>query len=156
MLQLQPVSFGEAKEFIRVHHRHHKAPQGWKFGIAVNAGETVVGVITVGRPVARLLDDGWTLEVTRCCTDGTPNAASKLYGAARRAAWALGYKRLITYTLKEESGTSLIAAGWREIGAVRGHRWSWKGRPRVDDHPTGQKKLWEVWPEMPVAGMVDE
>lgn len=143
MLELQPISFREACEFIAQHHRHHPPPQGWKFGIAVNDGEKVVGVITVGRPVARHLDDGWTLEVTRCCTDGTPNAASMLYGAACRAAFALGYKRVITYTLASEPGTSLRAAGWKVVGVSRGGTWNRKDRPRVDRHPTCQKTLWE-------------
>ncbi len=143
-LELQPITYKEACEFIRRHHRHHLPPQGWKFGIAVNDGEKVVGVITVGRPVARFLDDGWTLEVTRCATDGTKNAASMLYGAARRATFALGYKRLITYTLVEEPGTSLRAAGWKELGVAGGGTWNRKGRPRVDTHPTGQKRLWEA------------
>lgn len=81
-LQLQPITYPEACEFIRRHHSHHLPPQGWKFGIACNDGAEVVGVVTVGRPVARNLDDGWTLEVTRCCTDRTKHAASKLYAAA--------------------------------------------------------------------------
>ena len=144
MLELQPITYKEACEFIRVHHRHHLPPQGWKFGIAVNDGEKVVGVITVGRPVARNLDNGWTLEVTRSCTDGTRNANSMLYGAARRAAFALGYKRIITYTLIEEPGTSLRAAGWKEMGTTGGGIWNRKSRPRVDTHPTGQKLLWEA------------
>ena len=144
MLELQPISYKEACEFIKNHHRHHLPPQGWKFGIAVNDGEKVVGVITIGRPVARHLDNGWTLEVTRSCTDGTRNANSKLYGAARRAAFALGYKRLITYTLIDEPGTSLKAAGWKELGCAGGGTWNREGRPRVDTHPTGQKRLWEV------------
>ena len=143
-MELQPITYKEASEFIRRHHRHHLPPQGWKFGIAVNDGERVVGVITVGRPVARNLDDGWTLEVTRSCTDGTRNANSKLYGAARRATFALGYKRLITYTLLEEPGTSLRAAGWREIGKAGGGTWNRRGRPRIDTHPVGQKRLWEA------------
>jgi hypothetical protein len=98
-LLLQPINYDEACKFIDLHHRHHSPPQGWKFGIAVSKDEEIVGVITVGRPISRHRDDGWTLEVTRCCTDGTKNAASMLYGAARRATFALGYKRLITYTL---------------------------------------------------------
>ena len=143
-LELQPITYAEACEFIRRHHRHHLPPQGWKFGIAVNDGEKIVGVITVGRPVARHLDDGWTLEVTRCCTDGTKNAASMLYAAAWRAARAMGYKRLITYTLAEEPGTSLRAAGWRVVGQAGGGTWNRRSRPRVDRHPTGQKTLWEA------------
>ena len=144
MLQLQPIAYQEACEFIREHHRHHVPPQGWKFGIAVNDGEKVVGVVTVGRPVSRRQDNGWTLEVTRCCTDGTPNAASMLYGAAWRAAKAMGYQRLITYTLEEEPGTTLKAAGWKEIGKRKSHSWNMPSRPRVDKHPLGQKTLWEA------------
>lgn len=144
-LELQPITFEEACEFIAANHSHHLPPQGWKFGIAVNDGKAIVGVIVVGRPVARHLDDGWTLEVTRCCTDGTTkNTASMLYGSAWRAARAMGYRRLITYTLKEEAGTSLIAAGWKIIGETKGGTWNRKGRPRFDKHPTGQKVLWEA------------
>lgn len=143
-LELQPVTYQEACAFIAEHHRHHLPPQGWKFGIAVNNGRRVVGVVTVGRPVARGNQDGYTLEVTRCCTDGTKNAASMLYGAAWRAAKALGYRRLITYTLAEERGTSLVAAGWRALYQTAGGSWDCPSRPRVDTHPTGQKTLWEA------------
>lgn len=143
-LTLQPITFPEACEFIRLHHRHHLPPQGWKFGIAVNDGEKVVGVITIGRPVARMLDDGWTLEVTRCATDGTKNAPSILYGAAKRAAFALGYKRIITYTLTSEPGTTLRASGYKCLGEAGGGSWSRDNRPRIDTHPTEQKLLWEV------------
>ena len=141
-LTLQPISFKEAKLFIEEHHRHHKPPQGHKFSIAVNDGENVVGVITVGRPIARHFDDGWTAEVTRCCTDGTKNAASMLYGAAWRAARAMGYTRIVTYTLPTEPGTSLDAAGWKCLGKTRGHGY-WTSRPRIIKHPVGQKLLWE-------------
>ena len=142
MLELQPISYAEACKFIDQHHRHHLPPQGWKFGIAVNDGSKIVGVITVGRPVARFKDDGWTLEVTRCCTDGTKNAASKLYGAAWRAVKAMGFKSLITYTLQTEPGTSLRAAGWSEIGPAGGGTWNRPNRFRVDKAPTSQKTLW--------------
>lgn len=144
MLELQPITFEEACAFIRLHHRHHLPPVGWKFGIAVNNGSAVVGVVTVGRPVARRLDDGYTLEVTRHCTDGTRNAASILYGAAWRACKALGYKRLITYTLVSESGTSLRAAGWKSLYVTSGRSWNVPSRPRIDKHPLGQKTLWEA------------
>lgn len=143
-LELQPISLAEANEFVRKHHRHHGKVQGHKFSIAVNDGERVVGVVVVGRPVARMLDDGWTLEVTRLCTDDTPHVASKLYAAAWRAARAMGYKRLITYTLDSEPGTSLNAAGWKCVGQAGGGTWNRKDRPRVDKHPIGQKKLWEA------------
>ena len=144
MLELQPIRFAEAREFILRHHRHHVPPQGWLFGIGLNDGGQVVGIVTVGRPVARGLDDGWTAEVTRCCTDGTPHAASKLYAAAWRACRAMGYRRLVTYTLIEEAGTSVKAAGWKPLYETSGGSWSCESRPRVDKHPTGQKRLWEI------------
>lgn len=143
-LSLQPITYREACAFIDKHHRHHKPPQGYLFGVAVNNGADVVGVATIGRPVARMLQDGYTAEVTRCCTDGTKNVASKLYGASWRAARALGYRRLITYILDSETGASVKAAGWREVGSAGGGSWNREGRPRLDTHPTGQKKLWEA------------
>ena len=145
MLELQPITFKEAQEFIQQYHSHHLPPHGWKFGIAVNDGEKIVGVVTVGRPVARHYDDSWTAEATRLCTDGTKNVASMLYAAAWRACRAMGYRKLITYTLVEEKGTSLKAAGWREVGKAGGGTWNRPntGRFRVDNHPTGQKTLWE-------------
>lgn len=143
-LQLQPITFAEACVFVKRLHRHHQPPVGWLFGVAVNDGERVVGVAMVGRPVARGNQDGYTAEVTRCCTDGTPHVASMLYGACWRAAKALGYGRLITYTLVSEPGTTLKAAGWREIGRRGGGSWSCPSRPRVDTHPLEQKTLWEV------------
>jgi len=143
-LNLQPISFQEACAFIAQHHRHHRPPQGWKFGIAVNNGQAVTGVVMVGRPVARHFDDGFTLEVTRMATNGMHNVCSMLYGAAWRACRALGYTRLITYTLSSEPGVSLRAAGWRTVGTTKGRSWNWRGRPRVDRHPTEQKTLWEA------------
>jgi hypothetical protein len=144
ILSLQPITFKEACDFIRKYHRHHLPPQRWKFGIAVNDGEKIVGVITVGRPVARGFDDGLTLEVTRSCTDGTYNVCSMLYSAAWRAAKALGYRRLITYTLVSEPGTSLKAANWKVIGEIKGRSWSCPSRPREDNHPLEDKRLWEA------------
>jgi len=103
-MELQPVSYKEASAFIEKYHNQHVPSQGWKFGIAVNDGERIVGVITVGRPVAPYKDDGWTLEVTQCVTDGTEGANTRLYSSALKATMAMGYKRLITYTLISESG----------------------------------------------------
>lgn len=146
-LHLQPITRSEAHAFVARHHRHHRAPAGDRFCIGLNDGENVVGVIIVGRPVARMLDDGYTAEVTRCCVlEGVKNASSKLYAAAWRAARAMGYTRLITYTLVEESGVSLRAAGWHELYLTEKRKtgWSRPSRPRVDTHPLGQKVLWEV------------
>lgn len=144
-LELQPITYREAMTFILEHHRHHGTPQGWKFGIALNDGEKVVGVIVVGRPVARYLDDGWTAEVTRCCTDGTKNACSMLYSAAWRAARAMGHRRLITYTRSDESGTGLRAAGWKELYTTRPQSWHRERRPRIDKTEPFQRVLWEVY-----------
>lgn len=143
-LRIVPCDFDEACAFVARHHRHHRPPKGAKFSIAVAVDGAVVGVAIVGRPVARALDDGLTLEVTRCATDGTRNACSKLYGACWRAALALGYRRLGTYTLASESGASLRAAGWKIVGQTRGRSWDCPSRPRVDKHPTQAKLRWEV------------
>ena len=89
-------------------------------------------------------DDGATLEVTRLCTDGTKNACSMLYAAAWRAARAMGYKRIGTYILDSEVGTSLAAAGWRLVHKTSGDTWSRTSRPREDKHPLGVKQLWEA------------
>lgn len=143
-LELQPVNFETACDFVTTYHSHHPAPQGYKFAIGVNDGEKLVGVVMVGRPVARGLDDGWTAEVIRCCTDGTKNAASMLYGAAARAARAMGYKRVVTYTMKSETGISLIASGWKALYDTRGKSWDTPKRRRVDKHLIESRVLWEV------------
>lgn len=145
-LQITPISLTEANAFVLIHHRHHKPVPGAKFCIAVADGETVRGVAIIGRPVARMSDNGWTLEVNRVCTDGAKNACSMLYGAAWRATKAMGYRRLITYTLPEEGGASLRATGWRCIGERGGGNWNVPSRPRIDTAALlqGQKLLWEA------------
>ncbi len=145
-LIITPINFDEANAFISKFHRHHKPMQGCKFCVAVSDDEKVVGVAIVGRPVARMLDNGWTLEVNRCCTDGTKNACSMLYSASWKAAKALGYQRLITYTLPEEGGASLRASNWKCLGLKGGGNWNVKSRPRVDTDELlrGQKLLWEA------------
>ena len=144
MLQIVPVILKYANEFILKYHRHHKPVIGHKFSIGVGDENQIRGVIIIGRPIARLLDNGLTLEVTRCCTDGVPNGCSMLYGAAWRATRALGYKRLITYILPEEGGASLRAAGWRLIGECGGGTWNRKNRPRINTHPLGKKLRYEA------------
>lgn len=145
-MRLQPISLREARVFVTRHHRHHKAPQGGLFAIALSEAENVVAVVIVGRPVSRHFDDGWTAEITRLCAlDGQRNACSRLYQAAKRAAQALGYQRVITYILASEPGTSLKGAGWRLVNATAGGgSWSVPSRPRVDTHPLEQKQLWEA------------
>jgi len=145
-IDLIPMTLSDASEFCAQHHRHHKPPRGGLFAVGCAEGEVVRGVAIVGRPVARGLQDGWTAEVTRVATDGARNACSMLYGACWRAARALGYRKLITYTLSEESGASLRAAGWRVVGQVTGRSWSCATRPRVDRHPLQDKIRWEAAP----------
>lgn len=146
-LEIVPLNLDEANAYVAKFHRHHKPTVGHKFslGVADETG-TVRGVAIVGRPVARHLDNGWTLEVSRCCTDGVRNGCSILYGAAWRVAKAMGYKRVITCTLPSEGGGSLRGAGWTCVGERGGGNWNVKSRPRVDtaQEIQGQKWLWEI------------
>lgn len=143
-MEIVPIKQSEAKAYITKHHRHHKAPVGSIFQIAVAKNGKIVGVCMVGRPVSRHLDNGWCLEVNRLCTDGTKNACSMLYSAAWRVAKNLGYKKLITYILEDENGASLRASNWHEVGSRGGGSWNSKSRPRVDEHPTQKKILFEI------------
>jgi hypothetical protein len=144
-LTIHPITLREARRFVMQHHRHHGPPQGALFAIGVaDATGRVCGVVIVGRPVARYCADGWTAEVTRCCVVDAPHACSMLYAAAWRATRAMGYRRLITYTLAREAGTSLRAAGYRALYETAGGSWSRRSRPRVDTHPLEAKTLWEM------------
>lgn len=145
-LTLQPLDIAEANAFVTQHHRHHKPVVGAKFAIGVHDEEKVCGVAIVGRPNARHEDNGYTAEVTRLCTDQTRNACSILYAACWRAVRAMGYLRLITYTLPEEGGASLKASGFKLLGVAGGGTWNRprSGRFRVDKHPTQQKFKWEM------------
>ncbi len=148
-LYLSPITLREARAFVDQNHRHHSAPQGGIFAIAAVDCSGLdeiepVGVVIVGRPVSRMLAaDPFTAEVTRLCTIGTRNACSMLYAAAWRAWRAMGGQKLVTYTLAEEGGASLRAAGWRTIGKTGGGTWSRPSRARVDTHPLQEKLRWE-------------
>lgn len=142
-LGITPVTIREANNYVQDHHRHYGPVAGAKFAIAISDENGVRGVALIGRPVARHYDDGFTLEVNRCCTDGVKNGCSMLYAAAWRAAKAMGYRRLITYTLQTEGGASLRAVGWNIIGERKQRSWNMPGRPRVESPSTGQKFLWE-------------
>jgi tRNA A37 N6-isopentenylltransferase MiaA len=143
-LEIVPITQKEANAFVKKHHRHHKPVVGSVFQIACAKDDKVVGVVIVGRPVARRLDNGWTLEVNRLCTIGEKNVCSMLYQAAWRVAKNLGYKRLITYILSQENGISLYAAGWKCLGEAGGGNWNVKSRPRVDTQLTQKKILFEA------------
>lgn len=142
-MQLIPVTLAEANDFVAAHHRHHKPVAGHKFSIGCESGGKLAGVAIVGRPVSRYLDDGQTLEVARLCTTGEKNMCSMLYGAAARAAKALGYRKIITYTLETENGSSIRAAGWHCAGRAGGVCWTGKRRPAVLTSPVVMKLRYE-------------
>jgi hypothetical protein len=147
-LALVPISFRDACGFVSLWHRHLAPPIGHRYSVGV-ADEAAVlrGVAIVGRPVARHFDNGTTLEVTRLAADGTPNVSSMLYGACWRAASALGFRRLVTYTQAGESGASLRRAAGYRVLAERPPRagWACPSRPREDRGADGiPRTLWEV------------
>ena len=150
-LRLADVSFADAKEFIREHHRHCKPPAGWKYGAAVFNGREMVGVMTAGRPVSAELAWQGCIEVNRVCVkDLSPhglvqNACSMLYGEACRKAFKRGYQRVITYTQTSEKGTSLRAAGFIPVARTAGGSWDRAGRPRIDTSSIRPKLRWERW-----------
>lgn len=143
-LTIVPLDLAEANALVEQMHRHHGKTVGHKFSVGVADGERVCGAAIVGRPVARHLDDGWTLEVLRLVTDGTKNACSALYAACWRVARSLGYRKVITYVLATETGDSVRAAGWRCVGQTAGGSWNVPSRPRVDKSPTILKFKFEI------------
>lgn len=146
-LRVAPISLRAANAYVAEHHRHHPPTRGHKFSVSVvDEDGALRGVAIAGRPVSRHLDDGHHLEVLRVCTDGTPNACSMLYGAVRRAAVAMGYPRrqVLTYTLADESGRSLHAAGWHRDTLTAAESWHRDARPRDDKHPTVRKQRWHA------------
>ena len=139
-----PLPLAEANAYVEQHHRHSNPVVGHKFSLGASIGDEIVGVAIVGRPVARRLDDGWTLEALRVCSTGERNVCSFLYGACWRAARALGYRKLVTYTLVTEPGSSLKAAGWKVVASSPGRSWDVPSRPRVDKHPLQERLRWEM------------
>lgn len=151
MLEAVPVLLREANEFVASFHRHNKRVTGALFAVGCTDGEGLRGVAIAGRPVARMLQDGRTVECLRCCVlEGAPKGAcSFLYACLWRAARALGYRRLITYTLASESGASLRGAGFKVVAELppRAPESAWQGPDRSRDwQPVyGQMKLrWEL------------
>ena len=139
---IEPVSLSlkEANEFVLNIHRHHKPVHRDKFRVGASVNGKLVGVAQVGRPVSRVLDDGKTVEVVRLATDGTPNVCSYLYSRCARASKELGFKRIITYILESETGTSLEASGWKYDGETNGGSWDTPSRRRENKAPTCKKK----------------
>jgi hypothetical protein len=144
-VQVVPLTLKTANDFVAAHHRHHRPVVGHRFSIGAASEGMLVGVAIVGRPVARVFDDGLTAEVTRLATDGTQNTCSLLYAACWRAWRAMGGHRLVTYTLASESGASLRAAGWRVLYETkeRPQGWDTPSRRRQSG-PQVAKTLWEA------------
>ena len=135
-----PLELAAANEFVANLHRHHDPVHRDKYRVGAEIDGKLVGVIQVGRPVSRVLDDGKTLEVVRLCTDGSENVCSFLYSRAARIAAELGYDKIVTYILESESGASLRASGWAEEGKTTGGRWDTPCRRRKTTAPTVPKK----------------
>lgn len=139
-----PIELKDANEYVSMLHRHHDPVYRDKFRIAcMGADGKIHGVIQAGRPVSRNLDDGKTIEVVRCCTDGTKNVCSFLYSRMARIAKEMGYSKIITYILETEDGASLKASGWHHEADTQGNRsWGCPSRPRNTTAPTCAKQRW--------------
>lgn len=150
-LYVRPSTVKAARRFVGEHHRHNLPPNGGLFAVAAFSGDRQVGVGIAALPVARLLMDGWTIEITRVCTDGTRNACSLIYGALCRAAKALGYRRVITYTLESETGASVRSSGFTKDAECKTTNWNRPNRPRNDFDlfgnraPIEDKVRWVKW-----------
>ena len=137
----RPISLKLANEFVLANHRHNKPVAGHKFSIGLFDDDKLIGVAICGRPVARMADDGLTLEVLRVCTDGTRNANSMLYSRVKKIAQVMGYQKVLTYTLAEESGASLRAVGAQKDGLVKPQEWSRKKRERNSQDVYKKEKI---------------
>ncbi len=145
-LKINPISLREANEFVKIFHRHHGPCAGHKFSISVvDDNGKLRGVAICGRPLSRCLDDGKTLEINRVCTDGVYNGCSMLYGACARIAKNMGYKRIVTYTLQSENGSSLKAANFIYEGEAGGTMWTGKRSARDNGVPKEMKKRWSLY-----------
>lgn len=142
-----PIELKDANEYVSMIHRHHDPVYRDKFRLACIGNDGIVhGVIQAARPVSRNLDDGKTIEVVRCCTDGTKNVCSFLYSRIARIAKEMGYSKIITYILESEDGTSLKASGWKYEADVQGNRtWDCPSRRRNTTAPTCAKQRWSKW-----------
>lgn len=142
-MRAAPLKLSEANAFVAQHHRHHKPVRFHLFSIGATVAGNLVGVVIVMRPVNQSRSfDGGMAEVSRLATDGTKNACSFLLARAARAAFEMGYTAIQTYTLPEEGGASLIAAGWHHSTVTEGKPWTTNNRRRSDNHPIGPKHRW--------------
>jgi len=140
-----PISLRQARQFVQKHHRHHDMPQGGLWALALMRGAQLVGVAIAGRPVSRVLQRKGYCEIVRVCVlEGVPNGCSMLYGRCRRVAQAMGYAKVVTYTLPSEGGASLRASNFEAVATTDGGSWSRPSRGRIDSHPLDPKTRWEA------------
>ncbi len=151
-MTIVPITLAECRSFVLKHHRHNNPPVGHKFSIGLVSDEgKLIGVASAGRPVARMLAKRTVLEINRTCTTGEKNANSMLYGAIRKAAVAMGYTVIYTYTQDSESGASLRAAGFREDAKLKAkpnwHEASFRGSLNSEkESTTSAPRIRWVWP----------
>jgi hypothetical protein len=149
--EFRSINLKDANKFVGHHHRHSKAVQGHKYSLCLVDKKTSdrVGVVIIGRPLSRYLDDGKTLEITRLCViKNKKNVCSMLYGRAAKIAFLMGFETIITYTLEKEEGISLKASGfdfdgltkWSKGWSIRnGKQLTLTGQNKI---PEGNKKRW--------------
>ena len=145
-MEIIPIEISTASMFVQQFHRHSGRVRGSKFAIGLMREDEMVGVAIAGRPLARMLDDGLTIEIRRVCVkEGVKNGSSMLYGRMRRICQTMGYKKIITYTLLSETGSSLKAVNAKIVGETKPGSWSRKGRQRIDKKITKEPKYrWEL------------
>ena len=143
----RPISIHAANSYVARWHRHSHPVRGALFAMSAYHDTHAVepcGVVIVGRPKARRLQDGVTCEVVRLASDGTRDCCSFLYSRAKRAAQALGYRRCVTYTLATESGSSLRAVNATPSATVAAKSWDTPSRRRTDKHQPAERVRWEL------------
>ncbi len=146
---MHPCTIGEALRFCDAHHAHHDPPLTGLCAVGVLDVQrrALCCVAILARPISRMLDaDPFVAEVTRVASDRTPHAASMALAAITRAAFVLGYTRLVSYLLLGEAGTTYRAAGWWPAAFVRGEERDRPARPRGASAQPGDKARWEVGP----------
>jgi len=141
--QIIPIRVSKANKFVEEHHRHNKPVdhRGHRFSLGLMYKNCLIGVAIAGQPIARQNDDGFTLEIQRVCVlEGYPNANSMLYGRIKRIGMLMGYKKIITYTLQSETGSSLKAVG-ATSKPIRVGSWNRPNRPRQEQEISLKPKL---------------
>lgn len=141
-MKLAPCTVKAALKQVREWHRHLPELQGGLFAAqCIDDDGNCLGVAVAGNPAQEWQGTG-RIVISRVATSGAENACSMLYGALCRAAKALGYSEVWTYTLPTEPGTSLRAAGFIDMGMSDGGEHSRKSRLRKPAKHPEPKRRW--------------